>query len=135
MINNGLFSKLFIDQVRAEVSLGEQGEARFATLTQLWQRRDGGSAEALWKTFVMKALSGLGFNPATKSEAPGFYPLCEQGTFDFQAGTVTMAYLIEPSSDIDDTRAGRFWRVKLPCPTSVVVPEHSGSMGDARQPM
>ena len=98
MINNGLFSKLFIDQVQADVSLGDQGEARFATLTQLWQRRDAGSAEALWKTFVMKALSGLGFNPATTSEGHGFYPLCEQGVFDFRVAAVTMVYRSTPAA-------------------------------------
>ena len=110
MINNGLFSKLFIDDVRSSVALDDQGEGRFATLAHLWKSHDATSSDSLWGSFCKQALSGISFVPENQSEGGGFYPLYEDWGFE---NALTVVLVLGADADIDDTRVGRFWPVKL----------------------
>ena len=110
MINNGLFSRLFIDDMRSTVTLDDQGEGRFATLTHLCKSRDATSSDSLWNSFCKQALSGIEFVPANQAEGDGFYPLYEDWGF---SNALTVVLVLGADADIDDTRVGRFWPVKL----------------------
>ncbi len=110
MINNGLFSKLFLDEVRGDVSLGDSAEGRMATLAHRWGQRDDTSTATLWDSFCKQALSGLEFIPGNQPDANGIYPLHEDYTF---SSSRSLALVLGSDADLDETSAGRFWPVKL----------------------
>jgi hypothetical protein len=110
MRNNGLFSTIFISEVKQGIKLDDRALGRMATLGQTWRNRDHKTAELLWNSFMKQALSYLQFVPPNASTAPGVYPLYEDWAFSH---CLSVLYLIEPGADIDDTAVGRFWPAKL----------------------
>lgn len=110
MKNNGLFSTLFIDDLKEEVELDDAAQGRMATLAQTWRTRKMDSAESLWDTFLKQAVSYLQFVPPIHPDAPGVYSLYEDWGF---AECIAVLYLVKPSGDIDDTSVGRFYPAKL----------------------
>ena len=110
MKNKGLFSTLFIEDVKGEVRLDDMASGRMATLAQKWQSRDKQNRETLWNSFLKQAVSYLHAIPGPASSSPGVYPLYDDYSF---LNAVTVLYLIEPGADLDDTSMGRFWPGKL----------------------
>ncbi len=110
MRNNGLFSTIFISEVKQGIKLDDRALGRMATLGQTWRNRDYKTAELLWNSFMKQALSYLQFVPPNASTVPGVYSLYEDWAF---SSCLSVLYLIEPGADIDDTAVGRFWPAKL----------------------
>ncbi len=110
MKNKGLFSSLFIEDLKKGVDLDDAAQGRMATLAQTWSARDAKDAESLWNSFVKQALSYLEFVPPGQSSASGIYPLFEDYSF---TACIGMLYLAPAGSDIDDTAVGRFYPAKL----------------------
>jgi len=110
MKNNGLFSSLFIDELKDIVKLDDSAQGRMATLAQTWRTRNTQDAESLWETFLKQALGYLELVPPSKPEAPGVYPLYEDWSF---TKCISVLYIVEPGSDIDNTSVGRFYPAKL----------------------
>ena len=110
MRNNGLFSTLFIDDVRGEVELDDQARGRMATLAQTWSTSKRQDAEALWGTFMKQALGYLQFVPANTPSSPGLYSLYEDWGFN---NRIALLFLVEPGANIDGTAVGHFWPAKL----------------------
>ena len=82
MINKGLFSTLFIEEIKEQVTLDDVALGRMATLTQTWRSRNDRDTETLWNTFLKQALSYLKFVPPNNSVAEGIYPLYEDWKFN-----------------------------------------------------
>jgi hypothetical protein len=110
MKNNGLFSSLFIDELKDIVKLDDSAQGRMATLAQTWCTRDTQDTESLWETFLKQALGYLEFVPPTRPDAPGVYLLYEDWSF---TKCISVLYIVEPGSDIDNTSVGRFYPAKL----------------------
>jgi hypothetical protein len=110
MKNNGLFSSLFIEELKDNVKLDDAAQGRMATLAQTWRTRNTEDAESLWESFLKQALSYLEFVPPGNPTAPGIYPLYEDYNF---SKCISVLYLVEPGSDIDNTSVGRFYPAKL----------------------
>ncbi len=108
--NNGLFSTLFLDDLKSGVELDDMAQGRMATLANAWKSRKTDSAAALWDSFLKQALGYLEFVPAAAPAGKGVYPLYENWDF---ADCLAILYLVEPGSDLDDTAVGRFWPAKL----------------------
>ena len=75
MKNNGLFSSLFIEELKDVVELDDAAQGRMATLAQTWRSRNSQDTESLWESFLKQALSYLEFVPPGNPTAPGVYPL------------------------------------------------------------
>ena len=110
MRNNGLFSTLFLDDLKEEVELDDLATGRMATLSQAWKNRKADTSETLWDSFLKQALGYLNFAPANQPTSRGMYPLFEDYEF---TDCLAMLYLIEPDANLDDNRVGRFWPAKL----------------------
>jgi len=110
MKNNGLFSSLFIENLKERVALDDAARGRMATLAQTWHVRKTQDTELLWESFLKRALSYLEFVPSGRPDAPGVYPLYEDWGF---TECVSVLYLAPPGSDIDDSTVGRFYPAKL----------------------
>ncbi len=110
MKNKGLFSSLFIEDLKTRVTLDDAAQGRMATLAQRWQTRNAKDTESLWDSFLKQALGYLEFVPPARSAGPGVYPLCEDWSFN---KCISVLYLVPPGSDIDDTSVGRFYPAKL----------------------
>jgi len=110
MKNNGLFSTLFIEDVREEIELDDQARGRMATLAQTWSTSQRDTADDLWGTFMKQALGYLKFVPANAPSSPGVYPLYEDWGFE---NCIALLFLVKPGADIDDAAVGRFWPAKL----------------------
>ena len=110
MKNNGLFSALFIEDLKDDIRLDDAAEGRMATLAQTWRTHDGQSADSLWNTFLKKAVGYLEFVPPGNPAAPGVFPLFEDWGY---SNCVTVLYLVEPGANIDDTSVGRYYPAKL----------------------
>jgi hypothetical protein len=63
MKNNGLFSWLFIEELKDVVKLDDAAQGRMATLAQTWRSRNSQDTESLWESFLKQALSYLEFVP------------------------------------------------------------------------
>jgi hypothetical protein len=109
-IVSGLFSSLFIDELKNIVKLDDSAQGRMATLAQTWRTRNTQDAGSLWETFLKQALGYLEFVPPTRPDVPGVYPLYEGWSF---TECISVLYLVEPGSDIDNTSVGRFYPAKL----------------------
>lgn len=105
MRNNGLFSTLFIEDLKAKVTVDDAARGRLAVLGQTWDACDQASREALWESFIKKALEFLEFVPAASPCAPGLYPLFEDWGF---AKCIAVLCLAEAGTDMDDDRIGHF---------------------------
>ena len=110
MKNNGLFSSLFIEELKDSVKLDDAALGRMATLAQVWRTHERQDAISLWETFLKQALSYLEFVPPTDPDAPNIYPLYEDYSF---SNCIAVLYFVEPGSDIEDTAVGRFYPAKL----------------------
>jgi len=110
MKNNGLFSSLFIEELKDNVKLDDAAQGRMATLAQTWRTRNTEDAESLWESFLKQALSYLEFVPTGNPTAPGIYPLYEDYNF---SKYISVLYLAPPGSDIDNTSVGSFYPAKL----------------------
>jgi len=110
MRNNGLFSTLFLDDLKQEVELDDLAKGRMATLGHAWKNRKADDSAALWDSFLKQALGYLNFVPANQPVAKGMYPLHEDYGF---TQCLSVLYLLEPGSDLDDATVGRFWPAKL----------------------
>jgi hypothetical protein len=110
MLNNGLFSSLFIEELKGVVKLDDAAKGRMATLAQTWRSRNSQDTESLWESFLKQALSYLEFVPPGNPTAPGVYPLFEDWGFKNCIGVL---YLAPPGSDIDNTSVGSFYPAKL----------------------
>ena len=110
MKNNGLFSSLFIDELKDSVTLNDAAQGRMATLAQTWRSRNIQDTVSLWDSFMKQALSYLEFVPPVNPTAPGVYPLYEDYNF---SKCISALYLAPPGSDIDNTSVGSFYPAKL----------------------
>jgi len=110
MKNNGLFSTLFIDELKERTTLDDAAQGRMATLAQTWRSRNAQDTESLWNSFMKQALGYLEFVPPGSPAAPGVYPLHEDWGF---TECISVLYFAPPGSDIDDTSVGRFYPAKL----------------------
>ena len=110
MKNNGLFSSLFIKELKDSVKLDDSAQGRMATLAQTWRTRNTEATESLWQSFLKQALSYLEFVPPGNPTAPGVYPLYEDYNF---SKCISVLYLAPPGSDIDNTSVGSFYPAKL----------------------
>ena len=110
MKNNGLFSSLFIKELKTSVKLDDAAQGRMATLAQTWSTRDAKDTESLWESFLKQALSYLEFVPPVNPSAPGVYPLYEDYNF---SKCISVLYLAPPGADIDNTSVGSFYPAKL----------------------
>jgi len=110
MKNDGMFSTLFIEDLKDDVRLDDAAQGRMATLAQTWSTRNTQDADSLWESFLKQALSYLEFVPPTNPDAPNVYPLYEDWGF---SNCITVLYLAPPGSDIEDTAVGRFYPAKL----------------------
>ena len=85
MKNDGMFSTLFIEDLKDDVRLDDAAQGRMATLAQTWSTRlpaeasaqagNTQDADSLWESFLKQALSYLEFVPPTNPDAPNVYPL------------------------------------------------------------
>jgi hypothetical protein len=57
MKNQGLFSTLFIEDVRQDIKLDDAAQGELATLAQIWRDHNAATADTLWTTFLQRALS------------------------------------------------------------------------------
>ena len=71
MRNNGLFSSLFIDELKDSVTLNDAAQGRMATLAQTWSSRKTQDTDSLWDSFMKQALGYLEFVPPGSPDAPG----------------------------------------------------------------
>lgn len=110
MKNKGLFSSLFIEDLKRHIALDDAAQGRMATLAQTWQARNVQDTESLWTSFLKQSLGYLEFVPSARPAAPGVYPLFED--FSFSA-YISVLYLVPPGSDISDTSVGRYYPAKL----------------------
>ena len=81
MRNNGLFSSLFIDELKNTIEIEDAAQGRMATLAQTWRTRKTHDTVSLWDSFLRQALSYLEFVPPGIPTAPGVYPLYEDWWF------------------------------------------------------
>jgi len=110
MINKGLFSKLYIDDLSLKQKLDDNAEGRMATLSQAWQNKNADSLTDIWDSFVKQALGFLEFAASPAIQKNGFVNLFDD--FDF-ARIICVVCVVDPMDDIDDTRLGKFWPGKL----------------------
>jgi hypothetical protein len=110
MLNNGLFSTLFIEKTGREIGLDDFARDRMYTLVHAWKTRDHGDLSNLWETFIKQALSYLQFVPGVSPVSHGIYPLFED--FGYK-NCIAILCLIDPAVDIDEKTVGKFWPSKL----------------------
>ena len=110
MLNNGLFSTLFIDEIGKEIRLNDLARGRMSTLVHAWKTSTQGNLETLWETFMKQALSYLQFVPGVSPISYGVYPLFED--FGYK-NCIAILCLIDTAADIDEKTVGRFWPAKL----------------------
>ena len=93
MRNHGLFSTLFIDDIRTQAALDDAGRGRMATLRHTAHTADRNSGDTLWNTFIKQVLGYLSFVPPARTDTPGMYPLYEDYGF---SNAVAVLCLAEP---------------------------------------
>jgi hypothetical protein len=109
MKNNGLFSTLFIEEIKHLVELDDHGRGRMATLRHASESRDESTSKSLWESVIKQAMGYLQFADQGAT-APNIYPLYED--YDYSS-LVAYLCIVEPGSSMDDTSVGSFWPGKL----------------------
>lgn len=110
MKNAGLFSSLFIKDLREKVSLDDAAQGRMATLTHSWKVHTIGSAHDLWESFLKQAVSYLEFVPPAKTDQSGVYPLYDDWGYK---ESVTVLLTAPSGTELDLPEIGRFYPGKL----------------------
>jgi hypothetical protein len=110
MINNGMFSTLFIQDLSRNLLLDDAAVARMDTLAQTWGNRDESSAVDLWNSFLKQALGNLEFVCPQNSHKPDAYLLYEDWGF---SNDIAVLYLVEPGGDVNDASVGKYYPAKL----------------------
>lgn len=110
MKNYGLFSTLFIEDVKADVELDDSSRGRMATLGQAWRDCKKDSVQGLWDSFIKRAVGFLEFVPENQTHGGNLFPLYEDWGFSDLIAIICVA---EPGSDLDDVSIGRFMPGKL----------------------
>ena len=103
MKNNGLFSSLFIKELKDNVKLNDAAQGRMTTLAQTWRTRNTQDTESLWESFLKQALSYLEFVPPVNPTAPGVYPLYEDYNF---SKCISVLYLWRLQGNFRTARKG-----------------------------
>ncbi len=106
MENHGLFSTLFIRQIKNQIEFDDSGRGRMASAAQTWHGRDASSRQSLWQSFLKPVLGYLEFVSPDADTATGIYPLFEDWGF---SNCITALCLIPPGADLDEVAIGRFW--------------------------
>jgi len=109
MKNNGLFSTLFIEEIKALVELDDHGRGRMATLRHAWESREESTSKSLWESVINQAMGYLQF-AVRGASAPNLYPLYED--YDY-SNLIAYLCIVEPGSSMDDTSVGSFWPGQL----------------------
>jgi len=110
MNNNGLFSTIYIQDIKDTVQLDDPAKGRMATLSQTWRTKDQKDVGGLWDSFLKQAVSYLEFVPPTHAEKGYIYPLYEDFNF---SKSISALCLVPPGSDINSTDVGSFYPAKL----------------------
>lgn len=110
MINHGLFSSLFLEDMQASVACEDDAQGRLLTLSQNWQRRRADTRESLWNSFLQTTLGNLGFIMDAQRVDRGLSDLYEDYSMQDR---IAALYLVEPGADLDDQTVGRFWPARL----------------------
>jgi len=110
MKNNGMFSTLYIGELRNSVALDDAAQGRIFTLNQAWPNCDKDNAETLWATFLKQALSYLEFVPPNSAEESSVYPLFEDWGY---RKCIAVLYLAPHNVELDDPSVGRYYPARL----------------------
>jgi len=110
MKNNGLFSSLFIEELKGTVSLDDAARGRMATLTHTWRVHEVLTGETVWDSFLKQAVSYLQFVPPARADEAGVYPLFEDWGYK---DCISVLYLVPTKEEIDLAEVGRFHPAKL----------------------
>jgi hypothetical protein len=110
MRNNGLFSALFIEELKSKAALDDNAQGRMATLGQAWHTCSKDNLDELWSSFLKQALGYLEFVPPGGPEEAGVYPLYEDWGF---SNCISILYLAPPKAELEDPTVGRFYPAKL----------------------
>ena len=110
MKNQGLFSTLFIEEIRGDIEVDDTARGEMATLAQLWRDRNATNRETLWTSFLQRALSSLQFVAQGKPNAQGSCSLFEDFTYSNCIGVIQV---VDPAGSIDDVRVGHYAPGKL----------------------
>jgi len=106
MENHGLFSTLFIQQIKDQIEFDDAARGRMASAAQTWHGRDASDRQSLWQSFLKPVLGYLEYVSPDVDTAPGIYPLFEDWGF---SKCITTLCLIPPGADLDEVAIGRFW--------------------------
>jgi hypothetical protein len=110
MTNKGLFSTIYIQDIKETINLDDPAKGRMSTLSQTWRTRDQKDVESLWDSFFKQAVSYLEFVPPTHAEKGYIYPLYEDFNF---SKSISALCIVPPGSDINSTDVGSFYPAKL----------------------
>jgi hypothetical protein len=110
MNNKGLFSSIFIEELKKNTEIDDAATGRMKTLSVSWDNYKREKPEYLWENFLKQAVSYLEFVPPISQSTFGAYGLYEDWNF---TNCISILYLIPKDSDIDDKTVGNFHPAKL----------------------
>ncbi len=110
MKNNGLFSSLFIEDLRNTIELDLAARGRMETLVKSCRANNLQDTNSNWEPFLNQALSYLEFATSEHSLGTNTYLLYEDWGFK---KCISVLIFVPPGSDIDDASIGRFYPGKL----------------------
>ncbi|NQT60357.1 MAG: hypothetical protein HQ557_15360 [Bacteroidetes bacterium] len=110
MNNSGLFSTIYIQDIKDTIQLDDPAKGRMATLSQTWRTKEQKDVGSIWDSFFKQAVSYLEFVPPTHAEKGYIYPLYEDFNF---SKSISALCIVPPGSDINSTDVGSFYPAKL----------------------